>query len=99
MRSVPCDHLLLISSGHLVNSILCFSRSISSSERLQNKRHDDRAKRSFSNYHIDLKRDHDPEELNDISIIFNEEKERLITELEKMKKETNANAVIVNPKY
>ena len=28
-----------------------------------------------------------------------EEKERLITELEKMKKETNANAVIVNPKY
>ncbi len=40
----------------------------------------------------------DPEELNDISIIFNEEKERLITELEKMKKETNANSVSINSK-
>ena len=46
---------------------------------------------------FDLKED--PSELNDISNLFNEEKERLITELEKMKKETNANAVIVNPKY
>ena len=46
---------------------------------------------------FDLKED--PSELNDISSLFNEEKERLITELEKMKKETNANAVIVNPRY
>ena len=41
----------------------------------------------------------DPGELNDISNLFNEEKEKLITELEKMKKETNANFVSINPKY
>ena len=34
--------------------------------------------------------------LNDISNLFNEEKERLIVELEKMKKETNANSVSIN---
>ena len=38
-------------------------------------------------------------ELNDISNLFNKEKERLIIELEKMKKETNANFVSINPKY
>ena len=38
----------------------------------------------------------DPSELNDISNLFNEEKERLIVELEKMKKETNANSVSIN---
>ena len=43
---------------------------------------------------FDLKED--PSELNDISNLFNEEKERLITELEKMKKETNANSVSIN---
>ena len=41
----------------------------------------------------------DPGELNDISNLFNKEKERLIIELEKMKKETNANFVSINPKY
>ena len=46
---------------------------------------------------FDLKED--PSELNDISSLFNEEKERLITELEKMKKETNANSATVNPRY
>ena len=43
---------------------------------------------------FDLKED--PSELNDISNLFNEEKERLIVELEKMKKETNANSVSIN---
>ena len=43
---------------------------------------------------FDLKED--PSELNDISNLFNEEKERLIIELEKMKKETNANSVSIN---
>ena len=38
----------------------------------------------------------DPGELNDISNLFNKEKERLIIELEKMKKETNANSVSIN---
>ena len=38
----------------------------------------------------------DPGELNDISNLFNKEKERLIIELEKMKKETNANFVSIN---
>ena len=46
---------------------------------------------------FDLKED--PSELNDISNLFNEEKDRLIIELEKMKKETNANFVSINPKY
>ena len=46
---------------------------------------------------FDLKED--PSELNDISNLFNEEKDRLIIELEKMKKETNANFVSLNPKY
>ena len=46
---------------------------------------------------FDLKED--PSELNDISNLFNEEKDRLIIELEKMKKETNANFVSFNPKY
>ena len=43
---------------------------------------------------FDLKED--PSELNDISNLFNEEKERLIIELEKMKKETNANSISIN---
>ena len=43
---------------------------------------------------FDLKED--PSELHDISNLFNEEKERLIVELEKMKKETNANSVSIN---
>ena len=43
---------------------------------------------------FDLKED--PGELNDISNLFNDEKERLIIELEKMKKETNANSVSIN---
>ena len=43
---------------------------------------------------FDLKED--PSELNDISNLFNEEKESLIVELEKMKKETNANSVSIN---
>ena len=43
---------------------------------------------------FDLKED--PSELNDISNLFNEEKDRLIIELEKMKKETNANSVSIN---
>ena len=43
---------------------------------------------------FDLKED--PSELNDISNLFTEEKERLIEKLEKMKKETNANSVSIN---
>jgi len=43
---------------------------------------------------FDLKED--PSELNDVSNLFNDEKERLIIELEKMKKETNANSVSIN---
>ena len=43
---------------------------------------------------FDLKED--PSELNDISNLFNEEKERLIIELERIKKETNANSVLIN---
>ena len=43
---------------------------------------------------FDLKED--PSELNDISNLFNDEKKRLIIELEKMKKETNANSVSIN---
>ena len=46
---------------------------------------------------FDLKKD--PGELNDISNLFNEEKRRLIRELEIMKKETNANSVSINQKY
>ena len=40
----------------------------------------------------------DPEELNDVSTLFKKEKELLLDQLNKMKRETNANSVSVNQK-
>ena len=40
----------------------------------------------------------DPGELNDVSTLFKEEKEQLLNQLNKMKRETNANSVSINPK-
>ena len=40
----------------------------------------------------------DPGELKDVSTLFKEEKEQLLNQLNKMKRETNANSVSINPK-
>ena len=41
----------------------------------------------------------DPGELNDVSSLFNEKKEELLNQLNKMMKETNANSVSINNSY